>query len=67
MDISFDAIHWELDGTDLKPLVPSKALNYPLPEDVKYEVVYGFDDQYEGEMVGGNNCIIQFTEPRRRE
>lgn len=50
MDLDFDAMHWELVGTDLKPVYPAKAFNYPIPFNVLEGVVYGYDNQYLGEF-----------------
>jgi hypothetical protein len=50
MDLDYDAVHWQIDGTDLEPLYPPKALNYPPEPYVLEPYVYGFDNQFVGTL-----------------
>lgn len=52
MDLDFDTIHWDLTGAELSPLNPPKDMKYPAEPVVLEAVIYGFDDQFVGSLVG---------------
>jgi len=49
--IDFDNIHWEEDASgDIRPRATAVPLNYPVENDVALDVVYGYEDQFVGNL-----------------